>query len=62
VCCLPAYEHMPESIRNFVRSKDYKMSGRLYNSAIDRVIVEVERPKSCPMLYTPRPSAVEIVI
>lgn len=60
VCCLPKYEHMPENIRMFLKSKDYKMDGRYMNSAIDRVIVEVERPKSCPMLYTPRPSSVEV--
>jgi len=61
ICCLPAYEHMPDHIRLFIKSGDCKMPGRYMNSAINRVIVEVERKKSCPMLYCPRPTSVEVV-
>jgi hypothetical protein len=61
VCCLYAKEPMPENILAFIRAKDYKTAGSLMIvSATDRVIVEVGRPKSCPMLYTPLPSAVEV--
>jgi hypothetical protein len=60
--CLYAKEPMPNGILSLIREKEYKTSGScMIISAIDRVIVEVERPKSCPMLYTPRPSSVEVI-
>lgn len=60
ICLLPAYQDIPDEIEAMIREKKYKLTGRYRQSSIDRVIVEVGRPKSCPVLFTPRPSRVRI--
>lgn len=54
-------ERIPDDIRQKVLDKKLKFGNLLYVSQIDRVIMQVDRPKACPELFAPRPSNVHIM-
>jgi len=61
IAIVPKGERIPEDIRQDIRNKKLKFANLLYVSQIDRVVMMVDRPKSCPELFAPRPRSVRIV-
>jgi hypothetical protein len=60
IAIVPKGERIPDGIRQDIKDKKLKFANLLYVSQIDRVIMKVDRAKSCPELFAPRPTNVRI--
>ncbi|HWQ19432.1 MAG TPA: hypothetical protein VN455_06600 [Methanotrichaceae archaeon] len=58
---VPAHGHMQTKFCWSIGNKYMPVTPVMMESSVDRVFVAVKRPKSIPLLYCPRPKAVEVI-
>ena len=62
ITLVPKGTDCPDWLLDNLTDKKYKLTGTLILcGTIDRVFVTVNRPKSCPLLYNPRPTSIEVI-